>query len=273
MTGRIFAFIGNRPDFGAELLAAQPEVVSMQREDRALGWGIGLFQAGEILLRRRPTDERAVVDLAEAVRAARTTTLIGHVRAPTPSEPRTENMQPFRHGGWLFASSLAVSGYEGLRARLLDALPPFLRNNVRGETESEALFYVYLSFLHDAGALRESGTSASVVRGALRSTLALVDRFGAEDGQPKAQGDLFTSNGEHLVVAHRSGPFGMRTVRGRGDIESALGTELSGVPSMDSSRFTLLLSGLEPLPMGWERLPEGVCVTCDATHAPQVESL
>ncbi len=271
--GRIFAFIGNRPDFGAELLTAQPEVVSVRRETQALGWGIGLFQAGEILLRRRPTDERAVVDLAEAVRGARTSTLIGSVRAPTTGEPRTENMQPFRHGGWLFASSVMVAGYEALRSRLLEALPPFLRNNVRGETESEALFCVFLSFLHDAGALRETAVDPSVIRAAMRSTLSLVDRFGAEDGFAKCTGDLFVSNGEHLVVAHRGGPFGMRTLRGRGEIEGALGSELSGVPSMDSSRFTLLLSGLDPLPIGWERLPDGVCITADPTHSPQVESL
>ena len=33
------------------------------------------------------------------------------------------------------------------------------------------------------------------------------------------------------------------------------------------------LSGLDPLPMGWERMPDGVCITADPTHAPQVESL
>jgi glutamine amidotransferase len=272
MMGRIFAFIGNRPDLGAELLSAQPEVVSVHRGDQPLGWGIGLFQAGEILLRRRPTDERVVVDLGEAVRATRTTTLLGHVRSPTSGELRTENMQPFRHGGWLFASSCGVPGYDGLRARLLEALPPFLRNNVRGETEAEALFYVYLSFLHDSGALRDNGVRPEQVRAALRGAVSLVDRFAAEDGQAKSDGDLFVSNGELLVVAHRSGPLGMRTFRGRAEIESVLGEELASVPSMDSSRFTLLLSGLDPLPIGWERLPDRVCVTADPTHAPQIEA-
>ncbi len=273
MMGRIFAFIGNRPDLGAELLCVQPEVVSVRREEHPLGWGIGLFQTGEILLRRRPTDERSVVDLTEAVRATRTTTLIGHVRTPTSGELRTENVQPFRHGGWLFASSSSVPGFDGLGARLLDALPPFLRNNVRGETDSEALFYVFLSFLHDAGALRENGVRADQARAALRGAIALVDRFAAEEGHGKSDGDLFVSNGELLVVAHRSGSLGMRTFRGRAEVESVLGEEVSSVPSMDSTRFTLLLSGLEPLPMGWERLPERVCVSADPTHAPQIEAL
>src|SRR5690606_10550059 len=182
---RIFAFIGNRPDLGAQLLTAHPEVVRVKRADHALGWGVGFFQSGETLLRRRPTDDRDVVDLSETVLAIRTTALLGHVRTPTTGELRTENTQPFRYGGWLFGSSGTLPDYEHLRPRLLEALPTFLRQNVRGETDSELVFYTFLSFLHDANVLRENGVRPAQIRDALRSAIALIDRMSAEQGQEK----------------------------------------------------------------------------------------
>lgn len=270
---RIFAFIGNRPDLGAQLLTAHPEVVRVKRADHALGWGVGFFQSGETLLRRRPTDDRDVVDLSETVLAIRTTALLGHVRTPTTGELRTENTQPFRYGGWLFGSSGTLADYEHLRPRLLEALPTFLRQNVRGETDSELVFYTFLSFLHDANVLRENGVRPAQIRDALRSAIALIDRMSAEQGQEKGDGDWFVSNGEHLVVAHRSGALAMRVFRGRADIEAVLGPEGANVPTVESSRFTLLVSGLESTPPGWERLPDGICVSAEPTGAPETEPL
>lgn len=275
---RIFAFIGNRPDLGAQLLASQPEVLQVRRQDQPLGWGVGFFQSGETLLRRRPTDDREVVDLTEAVLAVRTNTLLGHVRTPTTGDLRTENTQPFRYGpfrsgGWLFGGSGTLPDYERLRPRLLEALPTFLQQNVRGETDSELVFYTFLSFLHDAGALRENGVTPAQIRDALRSTLALIDRLSAEQGQARSEGTLFVTNGEHLAVAHRSGPLGLRVFRGRADVEAALGPEAANVPTLESSRFTLLVAGLDPLPVGWERLPDNVCLTAEPTGAPESEPL
>jgi glutamine amidotransferase len=275
---RIFAFIGNRPDLGAQLLASQPEVLQVRRHDQPLGWGLGFFQSGEMLLRRRPTDDREVVDLTEAVLAVRTTALLGHVRMPTTGDLRTENTQPFRYGpyrsgGWLFGSSGTLPDYEHLRPRLLGALPAFLQQNVRGETDSELIFYTFLSFLHDAGALRENSVTPGQIRDALRSALALIDRLSAEQGQSRSEGTLMVTNGEHLAVAHRSGPLGIRTYRGRADLEAALGAEATNVPNLESSRFTLLVAGLEELPPGWERLPDGICVTAEPTGAPESEAL
>lgn len=270
---RIFAFIGNRPDLGPQLLAAHPEVLRVPRKEQPLGWGVGFFQSGETLLRRRPTDDREVVDLTETVLATRTTALLGHVRTPTTGELRTENTQPFRYGGWIFGSSGTLPDYEHLRPRLLDALPTFLRQNVRGETDSEVTFYTFLSFLHDAGALRENGVTPTQIRDALRATIALIDRLSAEGGQPKSDGDLFVSNGDYLAVAHRTGPLALRTIRGRVDVESVLGPEQSNVPTVESSRFTLLVSGLEEVPQAWERLPDGICLTADTTGTPESEPL
>jgi len=48
---RMFGFIGNRSDLGARVLELNAGVLRIRREPGVpLGWGIGFYQSGEVLL-------------------------------------------------------------------------------------------------------------------------------------------------------------------------------------------------------------------------------
>src|SRR5262245_23134444 len=95
---RMFGFIGNRPDLGARVLESSSSVLKVRRApDEPLGWGLGFYQAGEVLLRRRPIDEREEIDLVEAASDLRTDVLLAHVRHASVGALRTENTHPFRY--------------------------------------------------------------------------------------------------------------------------------------------------------------------------------
>src|SRR5687768_16666051 len=223
---RMFGFIGNRPDLGALVLASNANVLTLRRAPNLpLGWGLGFYQAGEVLLRRRPIDDREEIDLAEASEDVRSDVLLGHVRHASVGALRTENTHPFRYRSWLWAQTGTIGGFERLRARLLEAQPEFLRRNVRGETDSELFFYLFLSFLHDAGHLSEAHVAPNHVAAALRATIALVDRLSAEEGFEQNGGDILVTNGEQLVAVHRNGTMAFRRWKGRYDIEELLGEE------------------------------------------------
>ena len=53
---RLFGFVGNRADLGARVLELETKPLSVVAKGTTLGWGIGFYQAGEVLLRRRPID-------------------------------------------------------------------------------------------------------------------------------------------------------------------------------------------------------------------------
>src|SRR6476659_6218653 len=130
---RMFGFIGNRADLGALVLASSAEVLRVRRPaDQPLGWGIGFYQAGEVLLRRRPIDERPEIDVSVIAKDLPADVLIGHVRAATVGNLRTENTHPFRYRQWLFAHTGTIDGVGSLRERVSESLPEFLRRNVRG---------------------------------------------------------------------------------------------------------------------------------------------
>ena len=81
--------------------------------------------------------------------------VVGHVRHATIGALRTENTHPFRYRQWLFAQTGTVSEFDQVRERLIASVPEFLRSGIRGETDAEVVFHVFLSFLHDAGRLND----------------------------------------------------------------------------------------------------------------------
>ena len=274
---RMFGFIGNRSDLGARVLELNAHVLRVKREqNEPLGWGIGFYQAGEVLLRRRPIDERAVIDLAEAAENVRTDVLVGHVRRASVGTLRTENTHPFRYRTWLFAQTGTIDGFEELRERLLASMPEFLRRNVRGETDSELFFYLFLSFLHDAGHLSEANITSEHIAAALRASISLVDRLSAEEGFAENRGNILVTNGELLVSVHRDALMAYRVLKGRHDVEELLGEEglrKIRIPSIDSTRFSLIASELQDIPPGWTKV-EGRCiVTLTRSDEPHTEAL
>jgi glutamine amidotransferase len=273
----MFGFIGNRSDLGAFVLQSNAELLRVtRRPGDPLGWGLGFYQAGEILLRRRPIDDRSEIDLTEAAEDIRTDVLIGHVRHASVGALRTENTHPFRYRSWVFAQTGTISGFENLRERLLASQPEFLRRNVRGETDSECFFYLFLSFLHDAGHLAEEHVTPAHVVAALRASIALVDRLSAEEGHGPNGGDILVTNGESMIAVHRDGLMAYRLLRGKHDIEELLGedgTRKARIPSIESTHFTIVASDLDAVPAGWALVPSRTVVTLSRTEDPRVEPL
>ena len=173
----------------------------MVAKGTTLGWGIGFYQSGEVLLRRRPIDERAEIDVAAFAKDLRADVLIGHVRAATVGNLRTENTHPFRYRQWLFAHTGTIDGYPTLKSRVSESLPEFLRRNVRGDTDSELLFHLFLSFF-TTRATWAAVPSIPAPRAALRATSSLIQRLHAEEGA----GDNGDEPPRHRWRTHGGGP-------------------------------------------------------------------
>src|SRR5579863_5157667 len=179
---RLFGIIGNRPDLTARVLAFEAEALKARCKGGPLGWGLGFYQGDEVLMRRRPIDEREELDVAKLAADVRADLILGHVRHATVGALRTENTHPFRYRQWLFAQTGTVPDFERVRDRLTASVPDFLRSGIRGDTDAEVIFHVFLSFLHDAGRLNDGVVEPSFVREGLRSSLAVIDGMTSEVG-------------------------------------------------------------------------------------------
>src|SRR5579864_8627433 len=202
---RLFGIIGNRPDLAARVLAFETEALRARSKGAPLGWGLGFYQGGEVLMRRRPLDERREIDVSRLAADVRADLVVGHVRHATVGALRTENTHPFRYRQWLFAQAGTVSEFDQVRERLVSSVPEFLRGGIRGETDAEVLFHVFLSFLHDGSNLGDGrAADPGVVRDALRSSLAVADGMTAEVGGTPGELNVLVTNGDFIVAAHRN---------------------------------------------------------------------
>ena len=122
---RLFGLLGNRSDLTGRVLAFEREALRVKNAAGAapVGWGLGFYQSGEVLIRRRPIDEREEIDVAQLGADVRGDVVVGHVRQPTIGTLRTENTHPFRYRQWLYAQTGTVSCFDQVRDRLMQSVP------------------------------------------------------------------------------------------------------------------------------------------------------
>ncbi len=276
---RLFGIIGNRADLMARVFSLEGASLKTKAMGVPLGWGLGFYQGGEVLIRRRPIDERHELDVASLVSDVRADVVIGHVRQATVGVLRTENTHPFRYRQWLFAQTGTVSEFERIRERLVESVPEFLRGGIRGETDAEVVFHVFLSFLHDGGLLGDGLVEASLVCDALRSSLAVVDGMTAELGAAPAKLNIMLSNGELVVAVHRSdAAMRLRVISGAVDGDMLLGEDAQlrrKIPELLRMRFSMAASDFDDAaPNGrWKVVPEHAIVTMLRDVDPRIEAM
>jgi glutamine amidotransferase len=277
MTGRILGFIGNRPELGARVLRAHAAHLDVQvSADEPVGWGVGFYQAGELLLRRRPIDDRNIIPVATLAEKVDTDVFVGHVGRPSVGELRTENTQPFRYRQWLFAQLGTTEGYAQLRPGLTADLPEFLQRSRRGESDREIVFYAILAVLHGMELLHAPLVSADQLCAGLKSAAAHLDRINERAGVAAGRFDVLLTNGELLGVLHRSGTLASRIVAGRREVEQVLGDDLGSIArsqSAEKARCSVVAGPLSTLPQGWQALPQRSALALSRTDEPVVLAL
>ena len=154
-----------------------------------------------------------------------------------------ENTHPFVEGPWVFAHNGTVARYKRsrtVREALLAAISPARRRALRGETDSERCFQLFLSRL-DLRTGRGRATVAEV-RTALAETVALV-RAVADRGELRSTLNFLVSDGRLLCACRHGKPLHVSTGAGDGRI-FAVASEPIGRS-------------------GWEVVPEGGFVGVD----------
>lgn len=276
---RLVGFIGNRPDLGTRVLELEAKHLAVHRKPGVIpGWGVGFYQGGEFLLKRRPIDDRPELDFREITRGVRADIVVAHVRVGTIGVARNENTHPFRYRQWLFAQTGTINAFATLRGRLTDSLPQFLLRDVRGETDAELLFHLFLSFLHDAGQLDRPHVPASTARASMRSSLALVDRLCAEEGHEPTALNLLVASPDYVMAAHGNSRMATRVLHGAQDLERILGDGGLGrmrLPDFAACRLSVIASDFEndEVPPGWTAVPDRAIVTLTRTDDPHIESI
>ncbi len=171
-------------------------------------YGFGYYQAGNVLLGKRPSGAPTALTLPELVGRIDSDALLAHGRRATVGKPKDENTHPFRYHRWLFAHDGTVEAFDRVKPVLLAALPDFLRRSVAGDTDSEHAFMWFLKLLKDEGAMDDLDLDAQVAARALSRTVRQLETWARDGGAARpSRLNLVATNGRILVGTRRGGPF------------------------------------------------------------------
>ena len=111
-----------------------------------------------------------------------------HIRAAIGSAVQQTNCHPFRHENWLFMHNGYINEFATIKRDLILAVDPSLYPEIKGSADTEALFYLALTF-----GLMDDPPAA--VEQAIGLVEAVAERHGVEH---PFQGTIATSDGESI---------------------------------------------------------------------------
>lgn len=255
---RLVGYMANRSDRLAAVLHQERRVVATPASSAPTGWGLGFYQNGEVLHKKRP-QLTGTVAWEQLARDVISDCVVMHLRQPTVGDFRTQNTHPFRMRRWLFAHLGTLGRFEAIEGPLRASLPDFLVRSVRGTSDSELFFHAILSFLHDSGQLDRPDVDDDAVLTALRSAVALVDRMVAEVRGPVSGLDLVLTNGRSMYAVRRGAPMAVVERRGLHDPPA----ELPASPGPTTLRYVMVVGEPAELTPGWEAIEDGSIVVVD----------
>ena len=271
---RLVGFIANRPDLCNRFAESERRVLQTRNDGQVpWGWGVGFFQSADVLLKRRPLDERHALVVADMIADVRSDLLLTHVRRATVGSLCTANTHPFRYRHWMFAQTGTLDGFGQLQPRLFESLPGFLQRSVTGDTDGEHFFHLFLSFLHDGGRLDSLVVPPEEACSALRATLALVDRMGREDGHDASRINILLACPDYLIAVHRAGNMAYRVLEGRADFEPLYDDPGPGrllMPDLEPCRLAAVAADFDDatVPDGWSEVVDDAVVVFTRSDVP-----
>jgi len=153
------------------------------------GFGIGWYDAAAVPGVFRST-EPAWNDqnLHEIAGHVTSPLFFAHIRAAIGSSVQQTNCHPFRYGRWLWMHNGYIGGFATIKRDLVLAIDPSLFGEIKGQTDTEVLFYLALTF-----GLQDDPPDA------VARAIGFVEARARERGiEHPFQGTVATSDGESL---------------------------------------------------------------------------
>jgi glutamine amidotransferase len=171
-----------------------------------------------------------------------------HIRAAIGSAVQQTNCHPFRHGHWLFMHNGYVAELATVKRDLILAIDESLYPEVKGQADTEILFYLALSF-----GLEDDPPDA------VARTIGLVESVGHKHGvQYPFQGTIATTDGERMWAFRYSSEGKSRSLFFTRDVPTLreLYPERAILHEVSADARLVVSEPMGDLPGAWNEVPE-----------------
>lgn len=262
---RLFGFRSVIPSQVHRSLLAAENALGVQSNQHPDGWGVAFYVDGAPHLTRSPFTALGDQLFHRLSGVVSSETVIAHVRKATQGPNTVLNCHPFQYGRWVFAHNGDIPGFERHRAALIAEVAPRLRRYILGETDSEVVFFIFLTLLAGYGPLSRRHSMDDVIN-ALRDTIEAVRAICDTPGE-RALLTLVASDGDTLVGTEGGKELYWSSFKTRCADRASCPSLSPECEAPTSTGFVnhLILSS-EPLQGEnvWQKLEPGEVVGCDS---------
>lgn len=213
------------------------------------GFGVGWYDDGGAPRVYRSThpawNDRNLRELAAGVSSS---LFFAHIRASTGTAIQETNTHPFRYGQWLWMHNGLIRDFHRVRRELLLAVDESLFDSIEGTTDSEAMFYLALTF----------GLEGDPVGGVERM-VGFVEKTGQEKGVDlPIQMTVATTDGRSVWAFRYSSERNSRSLyfSTRLDTLKALHPDLADIAELSDDTRVIVSEPLGDLAGAWNEVPE-----------------
>jgi glutamine amidotransferase len=264
---RLFGFRSVIPSQVHRSLLAAENALGVQSTDHPDGWGVAFFIDGAPHVTRSPLTAVGDALFHRLSGVVSSQTVLAHVRKATRGPKTVFNCHPFQHGRWVFAHNGDIANLEACREKLVAEIAPRLRRFVLGETDSEVVFFIFLTQLALIRPLAE-GHDIEEALAALRTTVRSVRSITDTTDKP-ASLTLMATDGELLIATQGGRELNLSTYKKRCSERETCPSLSSAceAPAADGSPVNHFVLSSEPLQGEnvWTPLGVGEMVGVDAT--------
>jgi len=172
---------------------------------RPSGRGVALFTEDEI----RHTHEILHTPFDTTLDARLTRTAAGaavsHVRHGSVGKAERKNTHPFLHESWAFAHNGTIENFLTIRRELMGEMTPELRRSVQGATDSEHIFYLFLSYLKRSAGSIAGDAPINRIRDSFSKAISMLNEWSERTGTKVVSGMVIVATNRRVMLAYRQG--------------------------------------------------------------------
>ena len=241
---RLFAMKSKRDNAVFPYLVEDHNALIHQSVANPHGWGLAFYQENQAFILKSEKTAHQCSRFRSVSESLMASTVLAHIRKATVGYQKVENSHPFKFGVWTFVHNGNIKGFEGIKPLLLQEIDPSLKKQIKGDTDSEAVFFLILSYLNKNIGLSNSKMDPKKVLASINEACAKVCHIAGElcpNDKAEASENFLTfllSDGDR-IWAHQGGKhlYYRLSYRSNGELEDIT---FSSEPLNSHESWTLL---------------------------------
>ncbi|MBN2723895.1 MAG: hypothetical protein JXR95_07500 [Deltaproteobacteria bacterium] len=211
---RIFGFATSNGNLTAHGIYPYRKSLQLSGENAPVQCGFAYFKPqDDVILKRRPYHLDSV-NFWEPLIHNNISMGIGKISSASNGQSLV-NTCPFRYRNWYFAMMGKSRNISKINDWLIGSLPPYLKRNISGNTETEHVFHLFLSYLYDGGIINSWDYNPDSIASSLRGTLDTWKLFASDAGEDDIDAVIIAGNSRTLIaVSTGSNRLGMKKIDG-----------------------------------------------------------